>query len=47
MTLLFLPLLTFFKMYFWAQDDSGKEAEKYDVDGAYAPRMFFIGMTFF
>ncbi|XP_073239584.1 uncharacterized protein [Porites lutea] len=24
------------------EDDSGKEAEKYDVDGAYAPRMFFI-----
>lgn len=24
------------------EDDSGKSAEKFDVDGAYAPRMFFI-----
>lgn len=24
------------------EDDGGKVAEKYDVDGAYAPRMFFI-----
>lgn len=24
------------------EDDGGKAAEKYDVDGAYAPRMFFI-----
>ena len=28
------------------QDDSGKSAEKFDVDGAYAPRMFFIGLSF-
>lgn len=29
-----------------SQDDSGKSAEKFDVDGAYAPRMFFIGLSY-
>ena len=29
--------------YLYYQDDGGKTAEKFDVDGAYAPRIYFLG----